>query len=114
INKEEPSTEKDKIEERLNKFEQFQADYKKYGDKKLRLNWIAGIVDCALEDFYLEWDANAFLQLKKAVTQDVLSKQKGTFLNQEDWNWIMKATDFNSRFVKLTSERFSVNFKPKF
>jgi len=114
INKEKPSTEKEKIEERLDKFEKFQADYKKYGDKKLRLNWIAGIVDCALEDFYLEWDANAFLQLKKAVTQDVLSKQKGTFLNQEDWDWIIKATNFNSRFVKLTSERFRVNFKPKF
>jgi len=104
----------DQMEEEIKKkIKQYEAKYIKYGDKKLRLLWIGGVIDLALGNYYLKWDATAFAELRKAVAQEELSPEKGTFLGLEQWNWILKANNFQRRFNKLTSFRFMAEYKPK-
>jgi len=104
----------DKLEEEVEKkIKQYEAKYVKYGDKKLRLLWIGGVVDLALGNYYLKWDAAAFAELRKAVVQEELSPEKGTFLGLDQWNWILKATDFRSRFNTLAAFRFKAEYRPK-
>ncbi len=79
----------------------------KHGPADLRLYWILGVVDVALAKEDLEWDARSFNELKKATTMEELSPKAGSFLTQEDWNWIETKTNFARRSRKLRIYRIT-------
>lgn len=79
----------------------------KCGDLLLRVWWLAGVADMALAKEDLEWDADAFNELKKAAIREELSPEAGSFITENQWRWIEKATDLQVRLLKLIARRIA-------
>jgi len=77
----------------------------KCGDLKLRVWWLAGVVDMALADINLKWNARAFSELRKAAIQEGLSETAGTFITPKQWEWIEKTTKFKERLRDLSARK---------
>jgi hypothetical protein len=75
------------------------------GHLKLRLWWLAGVVDVALADENLEWNTEAFVELERAVTREQLSEEAGTFLRRDQWEGLEKMTNLERRLILLEAKR---------
>lgn len=86
---------------------------KKCGDLLLRVWWLAGVVDVALANINLKWDAMAFSELRKAAIIEKLSPEAGTFITEEQWRWIERITNLKKRLSALTARRMLMGVKEK-
>ena len=77
----------------------------KPGELLLRVWWLAGVVDVALAKEDLEWDAAALNELRKAAILEELSPEAGTFITENQWEWIDKATSLKGRAAGLAVRR---------
>jgi len=77
----------------------------KTGELRLRVWWLAGVADIALAKEDLEWDADALNELRKAAVLEELSPEAGTFITENQWEWIDKATNFKRRAAGLAVRR---------
>lgn len=77
----------------------------KCGDLKLRVWWLAGVVDMGLADINLKWGPRAFAELRKAAIQEKLSDTAGTFITPEQWGWIERVTSLKKRLRDLSIRR---------
>ncbi len=73
--------------------------------KNLRPIWILGVVDLALTDASLGWDARSIGDLGRVVSKEKLSDKAGVFLSEKRWEYILKKLNYRKRIKGKIWER---------
>lgn len=86
------------------------AEGKKNGPKSLRTYWVLGVVDIALAEEALGWNAKNFADFARTLTREELSPGAGTFITPEQWKWVEEKTRLKSRMRNMGLYRSLTQF----
>ncbi|MBX4206138.1 hypothetical protein KW795_02975, partial [Candidatus Microgenomates bacterium] len=75
----------------------------KCGPLLLRAWWLLGVVSMASADPSLQWSPGDINDLRQAVCVDKLSPSAGTFITEQQWNWVIRETKAANKISRQQS-----------